>query len=100
MEHDTVPYDEAIWAIDEAIVRARSADPAGVTRLLSGAIVMVDRAPYSALVRDARQFGSDAARAMRDGDVDRTVDFLVLLRRVVEDMDRLGATAPAPARGR
>jgi hypothetical protein len=93
MRHHTVPYDEASWAIDESLARVLAADPVGATRLLSGALGMVDRAPYPVLVRDARRFGSDAARGLAEGDPDRAVDFLVLVRHVVEDMGRLAAAA-------
>ncbi|MFC6940867.1 hypothetical protein ACFQE8_13005 [Salinirubellus sp. GCM10025818] len=92
MRHEDVPYDEAIWAVDEAIARVAAADPVGATGLLSGALAMLDRAPYPALVRDARRFGSDAADGLRDGDPERAADFLVLLRHVTEDMGRLDAT--------
>ena len=93
MINDTVPYDEAAWAVDEAIARVAAADPVGAARLLSGALATVERAPYPALVRDARRFGSDAARGLRDGDTDRAVDFLVLLRHVTEEMSRLDTAA-------
>lgn len=93
MINDAVPYDEAARTVDEATARVAAADPAGATRLLSDALAMVDRAPYPALVRDARRFGPDAARGLRDGDTGRAADFLVLLRRVTEEMGRLDAAA-------
>jgi hypothetical protein len=97
MRHDTVPYDEATWAVDEALVRAASADATGAIRLVSDALAMVDRAPYPVLVRDARRFGDDAARGLRDGDGERAVEYLLLLRHVVDDMGRFEAAELATA---
>jgi hypothetical protein len=97
MRHEDVPYDEATWAVDEAIARVTAADPVGATGLLSGALAILARAPYPALVRDAGRFGSDAADGLRDGDPERAVDFLVLLRHVAEEMCRLDATAVVAA---
>ena len=97
MRHDTVPYDEALWAVDEALARVANADDAGAVGLVSDALAMVGHAPYPVLVRDARQFGADAAAGLRIGDAERAVEFLLLLRHVVEEMGRLGATGLAAA---
>ena len=54
MRHDTVPYDEATWAVDEALVRAANADAAGAIRLVSGSLVMdvVDDVECSVLLAE------------------------------------------------
>ena len=97
MRHVPVPYDEATWAVDEALTRVAGADPDGATRLVSGALAMVEAAPYPALVRDARRFGADATLGLRDGDTARAVAFLLLLRHVVEEMGRLETAVPVAA---
>jgi hypothetical protein len=97
MRHETVPYDGATWAVDEALVRAANADAAGAIRLVVVALAMVERAPYPVLVRDARRFGADAARGLRDGDGERAAEYLLLLRHVVDDMGRLDSATAVPA---
>lgn len=97
MRHVTVPYDGAVWAVDEAITRAENADPGGAVRLVSAAIEMIDPAPYPALVRDARRFGSDAVGGLEIGDAVRATEFLFLLRHVVEEMGQLDVAVPATA---
>lgn len=97
MRHDTVPYDGATWAADEAIARAANADPERAARLVAETLAMVDRAPYPALVRDARRFGTDAVHGFGDADPERAIEFLRLLRHVIEEMERLDAAERAAA---
>jgi hypothetical protein len=95
MRRVTVQTDGAAWAVDEAITRAANADYVGAVRLVAAALGMVGPAPYPALVRDARRFGSDAIGGLEVGDPGRATEFLLLLRHVVEEMGRLDATVPA-----
>lgn len=97
MRHATVPYDGAAWAVDEAITHTANADREGAVRLVTAAVEMVGPAPYPALVRDARRFGSDAIGGLEVGDAGRATEFLLLLRHVVEEMGRLDAAVALAA---
>jgi hypothetical protein len=95
MIHSGIAYDDAAYAVDQALERAAAADATGVLAQVTGAVRLLDGTPYAGLRWEVSRFGADAVLAARAGDFERSRDFLVLLGHVVEDARKL-SVAPVP----
>ena len=79
------PYDDVLYAVDLATVRATLGDADGVAALVDQALSGLVRMPSPGLLREARLAGADAVDSARPGDFDRSSVALTLLGHVVED---------------